>query len=109
MAGLSASTANVGFVTPWASCITGTLAGLLYVASSRLLVRLRIDDPLDSSTIHFGSGVLGLVINGFLARPPYVRAMVNQECGGLVYGTRGGIQLAMQLLGKPPEVPCRWL
>lgn len=39
MAGLSASTSNVGFLTPWAACITGALAGLLYVGISRLLVR----------------------------------------------------------------------
>ncbi|EFJ47052.1 hypothetical protein VOLCADRAFT_92451 [Volvox carteri f. nagariensis] len=100
MAGLSASTANVGFITPWASCITGTLAGLLYVASSRLLVRLGIDDPLDSSAIHCGSGLLGVVISGFLARPSYVRSMVDKNCGGLVYGMNGGTQLGMQLLGK---------
>ncbi len=39
MAGLSASTSNVGFLTPWAACITGALAGLMYVGVSRLLVR----------------------------------------------------------------------
>ncbi len=38
MAGLSASTTNVGFVTPWASCINGALAGLLYVLTSHMLV-----------------------------------------------------------------------
>lgn len=38
MAGLSASTSNVGFVTPWASCINGALAGLLYVLTSHMLV-----------------------------------------------------------------------
>ncbi|GIL81282.1 hypothetical protein Vretimale_1094 [Volvox reticuliferus] len=99
MAGLSASTANVGFITPWASCITGLLAGLLYVGSSRLLVRLGIDDPLDSSAIHCGSGLLGVIVSGFLARPVYVRSMVGRSCGGLVYGTRGGVQLGMQMLG----------
>ncbi|GFR48426.1 hypothetical protein Agub_g10322, partial [Astrephomene gubernaculifera] len=99
MSGLSASTANVGFFTPWAAVITGTLAGLLYVASSRLLLRAGIDDPLDSSAIHAGSGLLGLVLSGFLARPAYVEAMLGRSCGGVVYGQNGGVQLGMQLLG----------
>lgn len=100
MAGLSASTAIVGFLTPWASCLTGTLAGLLYVATSRLLVRWQVDDPLDSSAIHCGSGLLGILATGFLARPAYVQAMVGRQCGGVLYGHQGGMQLAMQLLGE---------
>ncbi|KXZ50943.1 hypothetical protein GPECTOR_14g19 [Gonium pectorale] len=99
MAGLSASTAIVGFVTPWAAVITGVMAGLLYVGTSRLLVRLGIDDPLDGSAIHCGSGLLGCILSGFLARPAYVEQMAGRQCGGVVYGTHGGDQLGMQLLG----------
>lgn len=99
MAGLSASTSNVGFVTPWASCINGALAGLLYVLTSHMLVRMGVDDPLDSSAIHCGSGVLGCLVSGFLAKPQYVMAMLGKDCGGLVYGRNGGLQLGMQLLG----------
>ncbi|KAG2499743.1 hypothetical protein HYH03_002676 [Edaphochlamys debaryana] len=99
MSGLSASTSNVGFVTPWASCITGALAGLCYVLNSRLLARMGVDDPLDGSAIHCGSGMLGIVVSGFLARPSYVQSMVDRNCGGVVYGVNGGMQLGMQLLG----------
>ncbi|KAG2449195.1 hypothetical protein HYH02_005942 [Chlamydomonas schloesseri] len=99
MAGLSASTSNVGFLTPWAACITGALAGLMYVGVSRLLVRMGVDDPLDSSAIHCGSGMLGVLVSGFLAKPSYVLEMVNCNCGGVVYATNGGMQLGMQLLG----------
>lgn len=31
-----------------------------------------VDDPLDSSAIHCGSGVLGCLVSGFLAKPQYV-------------------------------------
>jgi hypothetical protein len=39
LSGLVAGTALVGFCSPWAALVAGVLAGLLYVCSSRLLVR----------------------------------------------------------------------
>lgn len=59
-----------------------------------------VDDPLDSSAIHCGSGILGVLVSGFLARPSYVMQMVGCNCGGVVYATNGGMQLGMQLLGE---------
>ncbi len=49
-------------------------------------VRMGVDDPLDSSAIHCGSGVLGCVVSGFLAKPQYV--MVSRAGRG---GTRAGL------------------
>jgi ammonia channel protein AmtB len=39
------------------------------------LLRLRIDDPLDSSVVHFVGGALGVLLNGAFARPEYVAAL----------------------------------
>jgi Amt family ammonium transporter len=38
LSGLVAASAIAGFVMPWAACVSGILAGMLYAASSRLLV-----------------------------------------------------------------------
>lgn len=65
-------------------------------------LRLQIDDPLDSSAVHFGCGVLGTLLLGFLARPGYVRDLTGYaECGGIVYGAdyAGGLLLGLQLTG----------
>lgn len=64
--------------------------------------RYNIDDPLDSSAIHFGCGSMGTLLLGLLARPAYVQQLTGYTCGGLVYsgGRRGGILLGLQLLGE---------
>ena len=46
---------------PWASSFTGIGASLTYLALSRLMLRLRIDDPLDAFAVHFGGGLWGLI------------------------------------------------
>lgn len=101
LSGLGASTANAGFVQPWAAAAVGALAGAAYVCHHRLLVGAGIDDPLDSSAVHAGSGVLGCLSTAFLATPAYVKEMTGSQCGGIVYGrgAHGWTQLGMQLLG----------
>jgi hypothetical protein len=58
LAGLVGVTSCAGFIEPWAAAVIGLITGPLYVVNSRLLLRLGIDDPLDSSTVHFASGVV---------------------------------------------------
>jgi hypothetical protein len=79
-------------------------------------VRLRIDDPLESSAVHLGSGLLGLLWLGLAARPDYVSGLNSDDgggpsvsgtggaCGGAFYastlGAAGGIQFGVQVLGE---------
>jgi Amt family ammonium transporter len=41
----------------WAAVVTGLGAGLCYCALSALMVRARIDDPLDAVAVHCGGGL----------------------------------------------------
>ena len=41
---------------PWVAAILGCIAGVVYLTCSLILVKLRIDDPLDASPIHLGAG-----------------------------------------------------
>lgn len=43
----------------WASVIIGGLSGPLFVFTNFLLVKCRIDDPLDAIPVHGAGGVLG--------------------------------------------------
>mmetsp|Transcript_4902 Transcript_4902/g.8523 ORF Transcript_4902/g.8523 Transcript_4902/m.8523 type:complete len:455 (-) Transcript_4902:1366-2730(-) len=104
--GLVASTGCCAYIPPWAAAITGLFAGFLYVLLSHALVLLRIDDPLDSSAIHLGGGLLGVIMNGAFARPSYVfflnsdmATSADDSCGGFFLSRAGGVQLGMQLLG----------
>ena len=47
---------------PWVAAALGGISGVLYLLASLLLVRLKIDDPLDAAPIHFGAGRLQIFI-----------------------------------------------
>jgi Amt family ammonium transporter len=100
LAGLVAVTSCAGFVEPWAAVVIGSITGPLYIINSRLLLRLRIDDPLDSSTVHFASGIVGTLAVAFFAKPEYALTMASNECAGIVYSSSGWTQLGVQTLGK---------
>jgi Amt family ammonium transporter len=112
LSGLVTATPMCGFVEPWAAAVAGALSGAGYIGLSRLLLRLRIDDPLDSAAVHFGSGTLGTLLLALAAKPSYVATLIPtndkaaaaiaaggpQACGGVFYSSLGWTQLGMQVL-----------
>lgn len=46
LGGLVSVTGSCGVIEPWAAVITGFVAGLLYLSTSKLLIRLRIGESL---------------------------------------------------------------
>lgn len=99
LSGLVIVTCMCGFVDPWAAVVCSAIAGVLYAGASWLLLRCGIDDPLDSSAVHLGSGILGSIMVAFVANPKHVYALTGAPCGGVFYGHMGWIQLGLQLLG----------
>jgi ammonia channel protein AmtB len=89
LGGLVAITGSCGVVEPWAAVITGFVAGLLYLSTSKLLVRLRIDDAVDAipgtSCDMFHSLVLCLCVNSIVVLPQTVH-MTNGIWGTLSVG-----------------------
>lgn len=47
LGGLVSITGSCGVIEPWAAVIIGFVAGLLYLSTSRLLIRLRIGEWLE--------------------------------------------------------------
>jgi len=76
--GLVAITGPCNNVEPWAALIIGFLAGITYGLSTRLLLRLKVDDPIEASQVHGFGGLLGLFVTGFFDRD-----------AGLFYGDDG--------------------
>ncbi|KAJ3369916.1 hypothetical protein HDU91_006764 [Kappamyces sp. JEL0680] len=64
LAGLVAITPACGFVSPWASIVIGTLAGLFSNWICHAKVYLGYDDTMDCFGIHGASGFLGLILTG---------------------------------------------
>ena len=54
--GLVAITAGCATVETWAAVVIGITAGWVYLAISKLLIRLRIDDAVDAIPVHMGGG-----------------------------------------------------
>ena len=51
-------------VPTWAAVPISVTGALLYLASSELLLRLRIDDPLDAAPLHLTCGAWGAISIG---------------------------------------------
>ena len=41
---------------PWTSCLVASIACTLHLVMSGIMVKLRIDDPVDAVAVHFASG-----------------------------------------------------
>ena len=58
--------------SPWAAGFIGIAAGFVYMGGSALMVKLKIDDPVDAVAVHLGSGTLGLLIAPILRYTKYL-------------------------------------
>ena len=87
LAGLVSITAGCDGVTDYGACIIGIIGGLIYKASSDLLQKLEIDDPIDAFPVHGMCGIWGVLAVGFF----------NKD-NGIFYGGNGKL-LGWQIAG----------
>jgi len=98
LGGLVGITANCSVVEPWAAVVIGLFSGIVYVFSSKLLVRLKIDDAVDAIPVHFFCGMWGCLATGIFASDRLVGlAYGPEDKGGILYG--GGSLLGVEILG----------
>mmetsp|Transcript_35062 Transcript_35062/g.49785 ORF Transcript_35062/g.49785 Transcript_35062/m.49785 type:complete len:531 (-) Transcript_35062:40-1632(-) len=77
LAGLVAITAGCAFLEPWAALIVGIVAGWLFLFTSHLLIRVRIDDAVDAIPVHLAGGSWGVLATGLLASPARMTAALG--------------------------------
>jgi Amt family ammonium transporter len=85
LGGLVGITAGCSVVEPWAAVIIGTIAGTVYVFSSKLLVLLKIDDAVDAIPVHFFNGMWGCIATGLFAAPRHTALAYGATNCGLFY------------------------
>lgn len=92
LGGLVAITAGAGVVEPWAAVITGAIGGLLYLGSTHLLVRLRLDDAVDAIPVHMINGMWGMISVGLFASDRHMKLTFGREMEhvGLFYSFYNG-------------------
>ena len=65
LAGLVSITAPCNNVEPWAACIIGIIGSFVYIVSAKLMIKFKIDDPIEASQIHGFTGLWGCISVGF--------------------------------------------
>lgn len=90
LTGMVAICAGCNVYEPYAACVVGTIAAIVYRAYSVLLVKLTIDDPLDAVAVHFGGGSWGLIAVAFF-----------DSSEGILYAgnLKSGYKLGWQCIG----------
>jgi len=64
LAGLVAVTAPCGNIYPWEAVLIGIIGGGFYTCFSKLVVKMKWDDPLDAFAVHYGAGLCGVLMVG---------------------------------------------
>lgn len=79
LTGLVSVTSGCAVVEPWAAILIGVFAGWLYLYTTGLLVRLRIDDAVDAIPVHLVGGCWGVFATGFLASPRLMQIAYGRD------------------------------
>jgi Amt family ammonium transporter len=93
--GLAAITGACGVVEPEGAVLIGFIAGFIYQGGKLLLLKLRIDDVINASPVHFLCAVWGMLATGLLAEETnyglYYYTERQHECCGAFYGCGGNL------------------
>jgi ammonia channel protein AmtB len=103
LSGLVAVTSGCPVVEPWAAIVIGIVAGWVYLLTSALLERLRIDDAVNAIPVHMFNGMWGMLATGLLASPDKLELTYgHSDHPGLLYsfgqGKPDGTLLACQVV-----------
>lgn len=100
LAGLVSITSSCAFVETYAALIIGSIGALVYLGAAALLLKLKIDDPLEAFPIHGAAGIWGVSAAGIFARKDLLDAAgFAGKYAGLFYGPNPGYLLGINLLG----------
>lgn len=99
LAGLVSITAGCATVEPWAAFVIGILGAAVYISSSALLARFKIDDPLDASPIHGFCGFWGVLAVGIFSTDKNIAVAYHPdyETEALASGAQFAVQLVAAL------------
>ncbi|XP_078577341.1 putative ammonium transporter 1 [Branchiostoma floridae x Branchiostoma japonicum] len=68
LSGMVAICAAADSAYSWGAVVIGVVAGVVYCAWSKLVIKLGVDDPLDAVAVHLGAGLWGVLAAPILAR-----------------------------------------
>jgi ammonium transporter, Amt family len=72
-------TSGCAVISEWSAVFIGIVAGWLYMAGSKLLIRLKLDDAVDAIPVHLFGGCWGVLATGLFAQPDRVMAAYDTD------------------------------
>ena len=100
LAGLVGITAGCSVTEPWTAIVCGFISAWVIHGAGKLLLKLKIDDPLEAAPMHGACGAFGVFWVGLMAKKEYVAEVYGgaEKCAGVFYGGDGGM-LGAQVVG----------
>ncbi|KAE9413561.1 hypothetical protein Angca_008620 [Angiostrongylus cantonensis] len=100
LTGMVSSCAGCNNMEPWASSFTGIGAGLVYLGLSNLLIKMKVDDPLDAFAVHGGGGLWGMLSACIITRKGIAYAIANAIANnnGPLFCRQAFAQLGWQMI-----------
>jgi Amt family ammonium transporter len=98
LAGLVSITANCSVVDDWCAIIIGMIGAFVFMGSSALLKKLKIDDPLDACPIHGFCGFWGCLAAGIFATDLNIKNTYGSDNTAMSTGEQFGVQLVGSLV-----------
>jgi len=95
LGGLVSITANCSVVTHWHAVLIGMIGAFVCYGASRLLIKLKIDDPLDAFAVHGACGFWGLLATGIFCtdeNAAYAAYPNVENCKACSTGEQFGVQ-----------------
>ena len=101
LAGLVSITAGCPVIEPYAAVLAGAGGAVVLWATGKLLLKLKIDDPLEAFAVHGACGAWAVIFTGLFATEGYVAQAYGAPWGkteyGIFYGGSGAL-LGNQIL-----------
>jgi ammonium transporter, Amt family len=100
LSGLVAVTGGCALIEPYAAVVIGLVAGVLYLASSKLLICCKLDDAVDATPVHMANGIWGMIAVSLFAKPELLEISYGRsDHPGLIYSGSGVNLLGAQCVG----------
>ncbi|XP_071171797.1 putative ammonium transporter 3 [Mytilus edulis] len=90
LGGMVGVTASCAVIRPWEAVITGAIGGILSVFGTKLLDKMKLDDPVGAISVHGVCGLWGMLAVGIFAQKDKFQNLTMGR-NGLVHG--GGFYL----------------
>ncbi|XP_033749231.1 putative ammonium transporter 3 [Pecten maximus] len=89
-------TAGCAVIRPWEALIIGSIGGVLAICSTKLMDKLKIDDPVGATGVHGAGGIWGMLAVGLFAENDSLENTTRGRSG--VFHGGGFYLIGIQLL-----------